>query len=478
MYAEYEEPKTIPPFIVRLSKFCPDGRSAKVYFFQRIEQILNGSPASLKIQAIRALIRKSSVKVQNLDPFPAEIKQEICAQEEMINEYYADILGCLERGYGGFYSENEGNCLFDILTDFAGRENTSFYFLETLRLVAQLKKEWFAQGFSQYGHGYHTVGAELLAQSVTSGNYFFVKWLLNLGVDPNCSVGNRSIIERAVEHRADRLDIIQLLVDNSASVFKSSNLSSHGKNAPLWTALNRRNYKCAAWLIAKGANINELDTDNCSILMENVASGSIEGATLLLQAGADVNLRNNLGRTALFAACGRRYGNAESLELLLNYGADIDARDLQLQTSLMHASKEGNVGNVKLLLAAGAHSNAKDSNGENALFYALSRCRCDENVTSILKALRIHRTDIDSRNNQGMHVVDFALAQYKKARAYGFSTQEYENAITYLMSEKPQISISTRIAVFYQLKRKKIWTTALGVSAIAGGAYLYHKKYS
>jgi ankyrin repeat protein len=473
MYAELTEPSVVPPLIIHLQKMFPTGRSQQVSFFQRIDHMLhNKEPLSLRLQAILAVVKKDSTKNLPLSCVPAELREQIIVQEDLMNEYYEDFAWCLKRGLEGAYRVPNAACMFDILNNFAVQKQTNFYFLETLRLVQQLTKEWFDRGFSEYGHVFHTVGEELLAKSVKSGNYYFVEWLLKFGVNPNYSDGDGSMIERAIWN--DRLDIIQLFVAHGASVSKSSDRHHHGKNGPLWVACNNEKYKCAAWLISMGANVNELDNQNCSILMKNARNGYEDGVKLLLQNGAEVNLKDKGGRTALFAASGYRYSNPSNVELLLNHGAEIDARDLQLQTPLMHASKEGNSAGVKLLLLSGADSNAKDSNGENALFYAVSSF--DENrILSIIKTLRMHRADINSRNNQGMHVVDCALKRYKDKREYGSSTEESEKVIKYLMSEKPKLSFTTRCVVFYHLNRKKIWASAFCASGIIG-AYFYKNK--
>lgn len=473
MYAELTEPPVIPPLIIHLQKMFPTGRSQQVSFFQRIDHILNSNePLSLRLQAIRALVKKDSTKKLPLSCIPAELREQIIVQEDLMSEYYEDFAWCLKRGLEGAYRVPDDACMFDILNNFAVQKQTNFYFLETLRLIQQLTKQWFDRGFSEYGHVFNTVGEELLAKSVRSGNYYFVEWLLKFGVNPNYSNGDGSMIERAIKE--DKPEIIKLLVAHGASVSKTSDRYNREKSGPLWVACNYEKYKCATWLISMGANVNELDNQNCSILMKIARNGHEDGVKLLLQNGAEVNLKDKSGRTAVFAASGYRYSNAANVELLLNHGAEINARDLQLQTPLMHASKEGNSAGVKLLLLSGADSNAKDSNGENALFYAVSSF--DENrILPILKTLRMHRTDINSRNNQGMHVLDRALKRYKNRRDYGESTEKSEKIINYLLSEKPKLSFSTRCAVFYHLNRKKIWASAFCAS-VSIGAYFYKNK--
>lgn len=88
-------------------------------------------------------------------------------------------------------------------------------------------------------------------------------------------------------------------------------------------------------------------------------SHSIEKAKVLLDAGLEVNAKDNLGNTALMFAV--HEGDEEMARLLLIGGKAskspvsliVDARDTSGNTALMHATSHGNDGLVKLLLVEG-----------------------------------------------------------------------------------------------------------------------------
>jgi ankyrin repeat protein len=77
----------------------------------------------------------------------------------------------------------------------------------------------------------------------------------------------------------------------------------------------------------KGCNINALDKDKMSPLHHAVFNGHKEIVTLLLEHGANINLKGQEGQvTPLHLAAVRN--NKEIVELLLQKGADLHAEDL------------------------------------------------------------------------------------------------------------------------------------------------------
>lgn len=105
----------------------------------------------------------------------------------------------------------------------------------------------------------------------------------------------------------------------------------------------------------------------------------------LLDAGVDLNMRGPRGETALFRAAGgdaaslspllrRAWGRAGSLplvNLLLGRGADTNLADAQGTTALMVAAKISSLRVAQRLIATGAHLDMQDNNGCTALMLAV-----------------------------------------------------------------------------------------------------------
>jgi hypothetical protein len=90
-----------------------------------------------------------------------------------------------------------------------------------------------------------------------------------------------------------------------------------------------------------------------------------ELVTYLLAAGADINVKDRGGKTALMWAASRGFGTCA--EALLDGGAEVNAADNEGMTALMWAASNGFPKIVEALLDSGADVNAKNNDGETAL---------------------------------------------------------------------------------------------------------------
>src|SRR5947209_5518941 len=84
-----------------------------------------------------------------------------------------------------------------------------------------------------------------------------------------------------------------------------------------------------------------------------------EIARMLLERGADINARDEWGRTALMI--GADEGYSELVSLLLDWEADVHARDERGYTALMFAAWKGHLDVVKALIERGADVNGVDT---------------------------------------------------------------------------------------------------------------------
>jgi ankyrin repeat protein len=124
-------------------------------------------------------------------------------------------------------------------------------------------------------------------------------------------------------------------------------------------------------LLENGANPNLRNDAGATALMWAVDEA--DKTRLLLDRGADPNLRSGEGRTALMMAAGR-FGSGTVVKLLLDHGADPLAMPPQGQSSITAAASAGDADVVEMLLARGADAKSRAGALPAAVASQCNRC--------------------------------------------------------------------------------------------------------
>lgn len=144
-----------------------------------------------------------------------------------------------------------------------------------------------------------------------------------------------------------------------------------------------------------GINPNAQDADGRTVLIAAAAHGDLDVVHTLLLRGADLNVKDKRGYTALSHATEAMYEDV--VDALLSYpDLDPNARGLNARPALLAYVWRDNPERVEKLLAHGADVNAPDADGDTALHGA-----AQTGNTEIMKRLLDKSADPNAKNKQG-----------------------------------------------------------------------------
>ena len=254
-------------------------------------------------------------------------------------------------------------------------------------------------------------GIIALMKASENGYEDCVKLLLEAGADVNvtCKKGHTALIYSAMHGREACLNaLITAGVDVTSKETQGSTAfifaSAHG------------HCNCVKHLILAGVDVNFKDSEGFTALTQATHFASFKCIDTLLQSGADVNqITKDQGTVLLMASMynemrrqldivltgdvfvPENHSVLKSVETLINAGADVNTKDNTGNVPLINVVLHDHVQCVPLLLAAGADVNATDNqSGSSALMIAIKKDK-NETFYQLLKA----GADVNIVNNAG-----------------------------------------------------------------------------
>ncbi|HKQ38667.1 MAG TPA: ankyrin repeat domain-containing protein [Verrucomicrobiae bacterium] len=181
------------------------------------------------------------------------------------------------------------------------------------------------------------------------GHTEIVRTLLAAGADPNIngaanlSKADNNTTALILAARKGNMDCVEMLLKAGANVNASDLLG----NTPLLVAANA---DIMQRLIKAGADVHVKGRHGDTLLRRAVGRVDERMIRVALAAGADLNARDERGRTVMFAARGR------AIKLLVDLGADINVKDNQGITPVMEVARDSRYfANVMTFFKAGAN---------------------------------------------------------------------------------------------------------------------------
>lgn len=173
-------------------------------------------------------------------------------------------------------------------------------------------------------------------------------------------------VHKAITYR--NLGMLKKAVEKGADIHVKSRVSGE---TPIIAATGTDDPEIIQYLISKGARINDIDEKlETTPLMWAAFMGNMRAAKVLIENGADVNIQNSKGKTALHYATELYQNKPALVEMLIKAGADINVvseiNSIPLHSSILHNDLES----VKILVSHGADIELKNNSGFTALHQA------------------------------------------------------------------------------------------------------------
>ena len=239
---------------------------------------------------------------------------------------------------------------------------------------------------------------EGLFLSAVNGNTDILRCFIENKADVDARTGNCHCTLLIVASKYGHTNAVNVLLQYGANVA----LTDKSGRTALHFAAGSSDNSCEILrcLIENGADIDKGRNDNQTPLMIAAQKGHVSVATFLIEHGANVDLQDENGNTALHHTLYGSDVSCEILSCLTGSGADVNGVNKVKHTPLMIAAKRGHLNALTLLIKHGAHDvDLQDSDGYTALHYAVysSDISCE-----ILSCLIGIGADVNARTNNGV----------------------------------------------------------------------------
>lgn len=212
-------------------------------------------------------------------------------------------------------------------------------------------------------------GSSPLGIAIAEGNSAVFSSFLEIGADKDHLEGNTTPLTMFA-YQKKRKDMSKTLIEKGADVKKTS---SDGKTI-LHLAAGEDDWQFVTFLFGYNPDINARNDGGVTPLLIAIDKSAIRTAGLLIDKGADINVKDRMGKNAIHYLAAAK--NATGLlSKLQGSGLDINVKDSTNRTPLAIAVENNRTDNVEYLLNIGADVNGKDQAGVDLVLVAYSKSR-------------------------------------------------------------------------------------------------------
>jgi ankyrin repeat protein len=181
------------------------------------------------------------------------------------------------------------------------------------------------------------------------------------------------------------------------------NAVNGARQTPLHTAIRARNAPLVSAMIKAGASLNVSDNGGITPLCDAISMNDDAIVKLLMDAGADIQKSTQ----PLVWLAVQQHGWTNIVAPLLDEGADIDARDEEGRTALMKCAWRNDPETATLLLDKGANASLVDNQARGILHYVHTRT-----AAALVQRYIAGGAKINAKDNQGRTPLHHAVLMY------------------------------------------------------------------
>src|SRR5690606_18984078 len=137
----------------------------------------------------------------------------------------------------------------------------------------------------------------------------------------------------------------------------------------LWFAMQEKNFEAIRFLVQHGANPDEQGVDGLGTALPfALQNKDLRYLTAMLDGGLPINLRKEYGASLLQRAAGAEGATLDHVKLLVERGADLETKDNLGVTALITAMDTNQPDRAIYLVEKGANVNAIENSGVSAMW--------------------------------------------------------------------------------------------------------------
>ncbi|KAE8146616.1 ankyrin repeat-containing domain protein [Aspergillus avenaceus] len=195
-------------------------------------------------------------------------------------------------------------------------------------------------------------------------------------------------------------EAIRILVHNCRNQCKPG--ISYFHETAVFLAVEFGQTQAASILLNKGADINMRGLQNCTLLHRAAYQNNIEMVRMLLRHNPSINLKDDAGLTAWSANLDKEHSPV--LEVLRNAGADTNTQRMHGETDLYSAAAAGKLATVRFLLNQGVNPSLQTDFGWAPLHWAAA----DGHLSCVEELLKAG-AELDPVSDQSKSPLDMAI---------------------------------------------------------------------